>query len=385
MKRTLKFAAALVAALLPISLASPAFAVAYDRLNIAVDCAIGETGEDDHVIVPGEVLSVTFRNCDGIDIKDYDNTGNATMPDNTVIDDSGTQTVPANSFVVTVVGAADLGLHDGDIDVDVYVAGPVDDPTSTLLATEEVTLSLSASETMIREEMIGDPVGDDGSGDIYIGGNEVCQVEPGLHVYETLEFTVTKAGTYNFRAVEVSPIDEDLNWGVDKFPSSDPFLAVYETFNPALPETGVLGCNDDNDATGIPAIDDAWDDPSSPGDDFEGLVTESGDILHRQFPWFRSSLEPGNYTLVYLPYSTVGSTDFAAGQFGSTSDNSDVTWDPIAQKVTYEMWGPAGGIIFGEELATTGGVEPSFALWAGIGIVGVGVAVAVARRRGQRA
>ena len=61
-----------------------------------------------------------------------------------------------------------------------------------------------------------------------------------------------------------------------------------------------------------------------------------------------------------------------------------MTWDPIAQKVTYEMWGPAGGIIFGEELATTGGVEPSFALWAGIGIVGVGVAVAVARRREQR-
>ena len=328
---------------------------------------------------------MTLRNCDGIDIEDNDDTGNATMPDNTVIDDSGTQTVYANFFVVTVVGAADLGLDDGDIDVDVYVAGPVDDPTSTLLATEEVTLSLSASETMIREEMIGDPVGDDGSGDIYIAGNEACTVEPGLHVYETLEFTVTKAGTYNFRAVEVSPIDEDLNWGVDKFPSSDPFLAVYETFNPALPETGVVGCNDDSDITGIPAIDDAWDDPSSPGDDFEGLVTESGDILHWQFPWFRSSLEPGNYTLVYLPYSTVGSTDFAAGQFGSTSDNSDVTWDPIAQKVTYEMWGPAGGIIFGEELATTGGVEPSFALWAGIGIVGVGVAVAVARRRGQRA
>jgi hypothetical protein len=309
MNRTLKFAAALVAALLPISLASPAFAVAYDRLNIAVDCAIGETGEDDHVIVPGEVLSVTFRNCDGIDIEEYDNTGNATMPDNTVIDDSGTQTVYANFFVVTVVGAADLGLDDGDIDVDVYVAGPVDDPTSTLLATEEVTLSLSASETMIREEMIGDPVGDEGSGDIYIGGNEACAVEPGLHVYETLEFTVTKAGTYNFRAVEVSPIDEDLNWGVDKFPSSDPFLAVYETFNPALPETGVVGCNDDGYDTGVTVIDDAWDDPSSPGDDFEGLVTESGDILHWQFPWFRSSLEPGNYTLVYMPFSTVGSAD----------------------------------------------------------------------------
>ncbi len=385
MKQTLKVSAALVAALLPISLATPAFAVEYDRLNITVDCGLGETGEDDHVLAPGEVLTVTFANCSGFTIEDEDNTGNATMPDNTVIVSGNTQTISSNSFVVTVDGEADLDIDDSEPDVDVYVAGPTDDPSSTLLATEEITIDLSAPETMVREEMIGDPEGDDGNGDIYIAGKEECQVEPGLHVYETLEFTVTTAGTYDFRAVAVSPIDEDLNWGVDTYPTTDPFLAVYETFNPALPETGVVGCNDDNDGTGIPAIDDAWDDPSDPGDSFEGLVTESGDILQDQWPWFQTTLEPGNYTLVYMPFRTVGSTDFAAGQFGSTSGASGVTWDPIAQSTTYEMWGPAGGIVFGEGLATTGGVEPSFALWAGIGIVGVGVAVAVARRREQRA
>ena len=181
----------------------------------------------------------------------------------------------------------------------------------------------------------------------------------------------------------MSPIDEDLNWGVDTYPTTDPFLAVYETFNPALPETGVVGCNDDNDDTGNPAIDDAWE--MNPDYDFEGLVTEAGDILHDQWPWFRATLEPGNYTMVYMPFSTMGSADFAAGQYGLTSVDNGDTWDPIAQSTTYEMWGPAGGIVFGEGLATTGGVNPSFALWAGIGIVGVGVAVAVARRRDQRA
>ena len=392
MKRTPKVVAALVAALLPITLATPAFAVDYDRLNITVDCDLGEIGEDDHVLAPGDVLNVTFTNCSGLTIEDEDDTGNATMPDNTVIVSGNTQTISSNNFVVTVDGEANLDVDDDDPDVDVYLAGPVDDPTSTLLATEEVTLSLSAPETMIREAMIGDPVGDDGGGDVYLDGKEECKVEPGLHVYETLEFTVTTAGTYDFRAVAVSPIDEDLNWGVDKYPSSDPFLAVYETFNPALPETGVVGCNDDNDGTGIPAIDDAWDDPSDPGDSFEGLVTESGDILDDQWPWFRTTLEPGNYAIVYMPFSTMGTDDFAAGQFGSTSDNSGETWDPIAQTVTYEMWGPAGGIDVGggpapdaPELAETG-VEPTFALWSALFMIATGaVIMAVRRRREQRA
>ena len=375
MKQTLKASAALAAALLPISLASPAFAVAYDRLNITVDCVLGEVGEDDHVLRPGDVLNVTFTNCSGLTIEDEDDTGNATMPDNTVIVSGNTQTISSNNFVVTVDGEADLEVDGRDPDVEVYVAGPVDDPSSTLLATEEITIELSASETMIREEAIGTP-GDDGFGEIYMDGKEQCEVEPGLHVYEALEFIVTTAGTYDFRAVAVSPIDDELNWGVDRYPSSDPFLAVYETFNPALPETEVVGCNDDGDNSGITEVDAAWS-----GQD--GLVTDAGDLLHDEWPWFRTTLEPGNYTLVYMPFSTAGTEDFAAGRFASSS-GSTTTWDPIAQTVTYEMWGPAGGIVFGEELATTGGVEPSFALWAGIGIVGVGVAVAVARRREQR-
>lgn len=377
MNLVLKAAATFVAAVLPITLVSPAFAVEYDRLNITVDCDLGEVGEDDHVLAPGDVLNVTFTNCNGLTIEDEGGTGNATMSDNTVIVSGNTQTISSNNFVVTVDGEADLEVDDDEPDVDVYVAGPVDDPSSTLLATEEVTLSLSAPEAMIREAMIGDEEGDTGNGNIYLDGNEACEVEPGLHVYETLEFTVTKAGTYDFRAVAVSPIDEDLNWGVDKYPSGDPFLAVYETFNPALPETGVVGCNDDGDDTGVNSIDNAWSGA-------DGLVTESGDILHDEWPWFRTTLEPGNYTAVYMPFSTMGSADFAAGQYGLTSEHNGDTWDPIAQSTTYEMWGPAGGIVFGEELATTGGVEPSFALWAGIGILGIGVAVAVARRREQR-
>jgi hypothetical protein len=396
MKFLSTFGSVVVVALLPITLAAPAYAVPYDRLNITVDCVIGEGFEDDHVIAPGDVLTVTFTNCNGLTIEDEDNTGNATMPDSTVIVAGNTQTISSNNFAVTVVGAADLEV-DNNEDVDVFVAGTIDDPSSTLLATEDVTLELSAPETMIREAMIGDPVADDGSGDIYMGALPTCEVEPGLHVYRTLNFEVTASGVYDFRAVAVSPIDEDLNWGVDKYPSSDPFLAVYEGFDPNNPEVNIVGCNDDGDDTGVAAIDDEWADG---GDFFEALATEANVLLDDQWPWFQTTLAPGNYSLVYMPFSTMGTDDFALGRFGATSDATE-TWDPAAQTVTFEMWGPTGGLVVSEEdggggggnggaasdvngLAETGGVEPAFALWAGLGIVGVGVAMGVARRREQR-
>ena len=404
MKFLTKIGSIVVVALLPVTLAAPAYAVVYDRLNITVDCVIGEGLEDDHVIGPAEVLTVTFTNCMGFTLTELNNTGNATRPDSTVLDSSLTTTIPTNSFVVTVVGPvgpADFIANlevDEEEDVDVYLAGTTDDPLSTLLATEDVTIALSAPETMIRAAMIGDPFADDGSGDIYMGGLPTCQVEPGLHVYSTLEFEVTASGLYDFRAVAVSPIDEDLNWGVDKFPSSDPFLAVYEGFDPSDPETDIVGCNDDGDDTGVTAIDNAWN--VLGGGTYEGLVTDSGSIMDDQWPWFQATLAPGNYTLVYMPFSVMGTADFNLGQLGALSSSGTSTWDPIAQSVTFEMWGPAGSIVVGggggggggasdgtsdaEALATTGGVEPAFALWAGIGIVGVGVALAVARRREQR-
>ena len=44
--------------------------------------------------------------------------------------------------------------------------------------------------------------------------------------------------------------------------------------------------------------------------------------------------------------------------------------------------GTSDGTSDAEALATTGGVEPSFALWAGFEMLGVGVAMGIARRRG---
>jgi hypothetical protein len=170
-----------------------------------------------------------------------------------------------------------------------------------------------------------------------------------------------------------------MYWQVDDFPSTDPFLAVYEDFDPSNPEDGIVGCNDDSDDNSdSPAIDALWDAPVP-----DSIETGTGFIADNQWPWLQTVLEPGNYTMVMMPYHTASTEDFDAGRFGATS-GSIHTWDPTEISTTYEMWGPEGGIVFDEGLAPTGGVNPSFGLWAGLGIIGVGIALAVARRREQR-
>lgn len=343
-----------LASFVTLGISSASFAEGeFNRLDFVVDCSLGETGEDDHNITAYETLVVTLVNCAGLFLSDHDDTGNATMTGLGVLTDSNVE-IPSGSVTLTFTGEADIdfdfseeqsstGPEFEDLDLDVRVATEVPNPASTLLATRSVSIELTASEVMIREEAIGTE-GDDGSGDVYIGGNENCQVEPGLHVYSTLDFSITESGEYDFRAVEVSPIDEDMNWGVTKFPSSDPFLAVYENFDPANPEDGVIGCNDDNDDTGVAAIDDQWLLAN------DALLTETGYILDDQWPWFRTDMEPGDYSLVYMPFAAMGSEDFNAGRFSG----EDPTWDPTAISVSYEMWGPEGGIVFGTEPAVSG-------------------------------
>jgi hypothetical protein len=197
-----------VAISLPIGFASPAFAL-NTRLAITVDCDLGEEGEDDHVIAPTDVLTITLVNCEGEDALDIDNTGSAVL--------NGTTTLTGTTFVldsgpqeIVVTGSTDIHIADleiGNIDIDVNSAGPAYTPSSTLLATEVITLEVGAPETMIRESAIGDPVGDDGTGDIYLGGKEECQVVPGAHVYQTFEIDVVIAGDYQFVATQVSPVD----------------------------------------------------------------------------------------------------------------------------------------------------------------------------------
>lgn len=379
MKASLKSAAALVAALIPISLASPAFALAIDRYTIEVDCnaTLPDGAEDDHNIAYGDLLTITFLNCANVDIWDNNNTGNAFLPGGAVIDDSETQLISSNNFVVTVDGETQIEIDttsigiDTDWDIDVNMAYDVGNPNSTLLATETLIMPLGVSDMMVRESAIG-------GSDVLLGENGQCDVEAGEHVYSALDFTVLAGGEFDFRAVNVSPMDEDMYWQVEEYPNSDPFMVLYEGFNPDNPDAGVVGCNDNSDdSSGSAEIAAYW----GPADD--SLLTGTGYITDDQWPWYRTTLEPGNYSLVMMTPETISTEDFDAGQNGATSGNDD-TWDPIAQSTTYEMWGPAGGLELGHTLADTG-VNPTFALWSGLALAGTGAAITTARRREKRA
>ena len=391
MKSFTRFAAIGAAALLPITLATPALAVDFDRLNFSVDCLVGETGSDDnHTLLPGETLIITLVNCAGFNVEDDDSTGLATLTGGIVLVNNDYEVIPAGPATITILGvaggSADIDFNgpddlssdpDFDMDIDIQEAGTVADPESTLLATEELTVALDANQMMVREEMIGDPVGDDGYGDVMLGGFDSCDFEPGLHVYESLDFTVNESGVYDFRAVAVSPLSANLNWGLDRTPSSDTFLALYNGFDPANPDEGVVGCNDDVDDNGVDYVEAAFN-------DWDAAGTDAGDLMDERFPWFQSELATGEYTLVLMFYQTAGTEDFNIGEYGETSGSSSDTWEPGPQSAVFEMWGPEGGLELGHALADTG-VNPAFALWSGLALAGTGVAITVARRRAQRA
>lgn len=380
------FLAVLVTSSLPLIAIAPASAAAIDRLNIIVDCDTTQsaTGENDHNIAPGDVLTINYLNCSGVTIWDNDSTGNAALPGGIVIDDSESQLIATDDIDVTVDGEADLEIDNLLIsssvedDIDIFVAGVATDPASTLLATKRLRFGFGVSDMMIREADVG--LGSDsGSGGAYLNGIAEGEGEPGSHIYEALEIEVATSGTFDFRTINASPLDEDLFWQADKYPSGDPVMVLYDSFDPLNPESNIVGCNANSDVNVTLEIDSLW----NGGED--SLETGAGFVVDNQWPWFRVELESGNYTLVNMSYNTFSSADFDAGQYGATSDESFATWTPTAQTNTVEIWGPEDGLAVDEPLAPTGGVEPAFALWAGLGVVGIGVAMTVARRREQRA
>jgi hypothetical protein len=265
------------------------------------------------------------------------------------------------------VDTFETNIDDGDLDI--RIAYDVGNPEgSALLATETLAFPLGVEDMMVREAEIG-------GSDILLGEESTCEVEPGPHIYRNLDFTVTASGEYDFRAVSVYPMDEDMYWMAEEYPNGDAFMVLYEDFNPNDPEAGVVGCNDDSDDNDTAEIEAYW----GPADD--SLLTGTNYIMDDQWPRYRTTLDPGYYSLVIMTPETISTADFDAGQNGATLSYGD-TWDPRALSTAYEMWGPEGGIALGfEELSPTGGVNPSFALWAGLGVVGIGVAMTVARRR----
>lgn len=367
--------------------ASAAGAPTDTRTSITVDCEVGEGSNDNQVILPGETLTVTLLNCDGWDVIDDD-------AGTTLFDQSGNQ---SNDWVVvgspatfTVTGEADIYVLepiDGeyDIDIDVYVADPAATPSGSLNLTTRLTMPVEIPDFEINVPVSpastvasssGEGAVDESSDDksleftpaADLGGLSDCSMEDGYHPYQTLPISISASGDFTFRVIDVTPVDEDLQWGQPYLPSQDFFLAVYTTFDPENPEANLVSCNDDRDEDRISIVN--------------GGITYISDD---QAPEFIASLTPGEYTLVLTTYRSTSSAEWARGEFSPWSGVSDTTWDPQPMTALFELWGPAGSIELGgeEQLAETGTETAVVGAAISLGLASLlaGVGLIAARRR----
>ena len=354
--RTVATGAATVMVAAGLAVVTPATANAAPA-TYTVDCQTVPFSSQSFYVVPGETVTLTLVGFN----ESFDNATSTTTPMN-----------PAGETVVMAAGDA-LSFEDttmactGAFYAEIFEAAPETVPSGSLLFTQSISISTTPGEITVTDNS-------GGNGDHYFGGDPACAVSVythGIHVYQTLDITVLTAGTYTFRGMYSTP----AGWyvGLNPFhPIGDPFLAVYSAFDPANPDTGILGCNDD--ANDVGASNDAE-------------YQLDGTIIEGHQPYFTASFTPGNYTLVLLTYEDLSASDMAAGYSPYWVEN----FAPGPMSTTFELWGPAGGLALAAAPTTAAAPTlPPTGSDADLGVSGVVllfagvVLVALSRRRPVR-
>ena len=276
--------------------------------SLAVDCE-NPPAEEIYWVPVGGTITIELTNCLEYAVFDAN--------DRSFID--GGDGDPATLTVGPAVFIEATDLDTGDIvwEADINPVYPEDVPSGQLLLTRTLDLPLDAPEMNV-----GPPnLPDESDSDHFLGGQLDCDVEAddtGLHVYDTLEVRVLESGEYTFRGVDTDPLSDYLSSLNPNSPVADPFLAIYSSFDPANPDDNVVGCNDD--------LNDFFDDY---GEDMAEQLS-GGRLMEGHQPRFAATLEPGIYTVVLMLYDEV----------------EDPEWwlERGPGSVTFEMWGPEGGL-----------------------------------------
>ena len=355
--------ALLTAATIPLIAVAPASAISPNLSSFTFDCA-EHIYDDFGIPIYGNSITVDFVNCGtGGYVFDSGNTGNASTtagylastPARTM--DMTTITGPLEMQLYAGTSAAN-GLHPDEYFANLQVYEPFDmpNPDGVQLAKSSQKLStrpLVATYGTEEEITIGD--------EIAIGDIVGCEMKPGPHVYAVQPFSVSTAGDYTFRVTGATPGSAYLNrLNFAGSELDDPMVALYSSFDPANPAQGIVGCNDDlNDQT-LGGHDYGQNDYN---------LSAQGDAIEGHFSYFSASLVPGNYSMVFTTWTSLSASEWRSNA-------------PRGGKVDFDVWGPSSGLVLADEpLATTGGVDPSFALWSSLMLVGVGVVIARNRRR----
>ena len=324
--------------------------------DVDVDCFANE-GDHDWFVATGDTITFTLTNCDQFQIADFDG----------AILDSGTIVAPIVVNAGEVATFTDTGTSTQHA-ASVTALSPEHVPAGVLNVTSSVTIPAVAPELDLSSDNLG-------NGDHYVGDSDSsCAVTAGMHVYGALAVTIDQAGTFTFRAVESDPVSRAVDPLAAFAPVLDPMLALYSTFDPANPDNGVVGCNDD--------LTSQFDYPNTDYSVAEGL--SGGRIMAGIFPYFMADLQPGTYTLVLLTYGNASAAEWVAG------DSGGGMFTPGAESVTFEMWGPQGSvsvcttactpIIIPDVLPPTG-ADSASALFAAAAVMFGGALVIGARRR----
>jgi hypothetical protein len=364
MRRTSKSLIAFVtAAALPLIAVAPASASSPNLSSFTFDCA-EHIYDDFEIPIYGNSITVDFVNCGtGGYVFDSGNTGNASTVEGYVASlnprtmDTTTITGPLEMQLFAGNSAAN-GLQPDEYFANLHVVEPFDMPNPDGMQLAKSSQKLSTRPLVAT---YGTPEEIDAGDEIAIGDIVGCEMKPGPHVYAVQPFSVSTAGDYTFRVTGVNPASAYLNRLT--FAGSeldDPMVALYSTFDPASPAEGIVGCNDDlNDQT-LGGHDYGQNDYNR---------SAQGDAIEGHFSYFSTSLEPGNYSMVFTTWTSLSASEWRSNA-------------PRGGKVYFDVWGPNSGLVLADEpLATTGGVDPSFALWSSLMLVGVGVVIARNRSR----
>jgi len=335
----------------------------------AVDCDDANTGYGYAFVLPDDTVTLTLSRCDAAQTLSGSFDAAAWSAGSTAVLRAG-----------DVVQFSDTG--GARATVSVQEAPPADIPAGELLLTEQISLGPDSGEIVVADNT--------GTSVHRLADDEGCAVfargAESSHVYGTLDVTVTTSGVYTFRGIGSDPAGSRAVLFGDYDPIQDPFLAVYDAFDPTSPDDGVIGCNDDQ---------------SDLGDRDTAQFLSDGTLVDGRQPMFQAALEPGTYTLVLLTYVSLTAEELAAG-----SGVDAGTFAPGEKSVTFQLWGPAGGLIVAPaseaapqpssagtvaaaapaapapELAATGaGAESATVGWAGIALVLAGLVLSFVRRR----
>lgn len=279
--------------------------------EITFDCTT-DSGVFRSWLNPDDTLTVNFTNCDQYETRSADGAPlDSGVPTSPVVINAGE--------TISLWQVASLPMQLWLITGTVYEGRT---PPGVLQYRQDVTIPLDAKTFDAGE------IDDQDEEEHWLGGKRLCalDVEGGArHVYTSLNITIDRPGRYTFRSIATDPLGEYL--GTDTNPIGDSFFALYSNFDPANPDEGVIGCNDD--------LNNLFD-----YDNNEMVeILPDGTWMEGHQPYFSVELEPGSYTLLMTTWRAVSKTEWIAGEA-----LNELPWTPGPATLTYELWGPAEAI-----------------------------------------